>query len=109
MTCAVLSELMPGVLPSASRTFAPNDHATDQYVECASEQLLMGMPTGCPAFLSALPIWSRSSQVFGTLSPKPAFLKCAMLYVPGNEIQNHGTARQPFAVWQDSAANGYQP
>src|SRR5438093_10165318 len=36
MTFSVLSELMPGVLPSASSTFAPLDHATDQYVECAS-------------------------------------------------------------------------
>src|SRR5256885_13613116 len=33
ITCAVLSELIPGVLPSASMTLAPCDHATDQYVE----------------------------------------------------------------------------
>ena len=32
-----------------------------------------------------------------------------MLYVAGNEIQNHGTAFQPDAVWQPSFANGYQP
>src|SRR5882724_3489342 len=30
MTWAVLSELMAGVLPSASMTLAPYDHATDQ-------------------------------------------------------------------------------
>src|SRR6266481_5044249 len=48
MTFSVLSELMPGVLPSASSTFAPLDHATDQYIECASAQWLMGMPTGLP-------------------------------------------------------------
>src|SRR3981081_557845 len=35
MTWAVLSELMAGVLPSASSTLAPKDHATDQYVEWA--------------------------------------------------------------------------
>src|SRR5688572_6810405 len=108
MTCAVLSELMPGVLPSASSTFEPNDHATDQYVECASEQWLMGRPTGLPCFLSTLPIFSRSSHVFGGFS-KPAFLKCAMLYVPGKEIQNHGTLFQPDFVWPLSAAKPYQP
>src|SRR6266542_524399 len=108
MTCAVLSELMPGVLPSASSTLAPKDHATDQYVECASEQWLMGMPTGLPCFLSTLPIVRSSSHVLGGPS-KPAFLKWAMLYVPGNETQNQGTAFQPDLVWQLSAAKLYQP
>src|SRR5262245_39273864 len=37
-TWAVLSELMPGVLPSASSTLAPYDQETDQYVLWASEQ-----------------------------------------------------------------------
>src|SRR5215470_3730772 len=108
MTLAVWSELMPGVLPSASKTFAPNDHATDQYVECASEQWLMAMPTGLPCFLSTLPCLSSSSQVLGGAS-NPAFLKWAWLYVPGNETQNHGTPFQPDLVWFISAANGYQP
>src|SRR5258706_16025058 len=78
MTCAVLSELIPGVLPSASSTLAPLDQATDQYVECASEQWLMGMPTGLPCFFNTLPCLSSSSQVLGGFS-NPAFLKCAML------------------------------
>ena len=78
MTCAVLSETMPGVLPSASSTLAPWDHATDQYVECASEQWLMGIPIGLPCFLSTLPCFSSSSHVFGGWS-NPAFLKWAML------------------------------
>src|SRR5215471_7118449 len=73
MTCAVLSETMPGVLPSASSTLAPFDHATDQYVECASEQWLMAMPTGVPCFLRILPCVRSSSQVFGGWS-RPAFL-----------------------------------
>jgi hypothetical protein len=78
MTAAVLSETMPGVLPSASSTLAPWDQATDQYVECASEQWLIGMPIGLPCFLSTLPCFSSSSQVFGGWS-NPAFLKWAML------------------------------
>ena len=78
MTCAVLSETMPGVLPSASRTLAPYDHATDQYVLWASEQWLMGMPTGLPCFLRTFPIESSSAQVFGGAS-NPAFLKWAWL------------------------------
>src|SRR5438093_8997016 len=78
ITWAVLSETMPGVLPSGSKTLAPKDQATDQYVECASEQWLMAIPTGLPCFLSALPCLSSSSQVLGGPS-KPAFLKCAML------------------------------
>src|SRR2546427_9877781 len=49
MTFSVLSDTMPGVLPSASRTFAPLHHATDQYLECASAQWLVGMPTGMPS------------------------------------------------------------
>src|SRR6266581_2121462 len=69
---AVLSELIAGVLLSASMTLAPWDHATDQYVECASEQWLIGMPTGLPCFLRTLPILRRSSQVFGYSNP--AFL-----------------------------------
>src|SRR6185503_11298564 len=73
MTCAVLSETMPGVLPSASSTLAPLDQATDQYVECASEQWLMGMPTGLPCFLSVLPCLRSSSQVLGGFS-NPAVL-----------------------------------
>src|SRR5713226_9939976 len=97
MTCAVLSETMPGVLPSASTTFAPYDQATDQYVECASLQWLIGMPTGLPCFLSTFPIFRSSSHVFGGPS-KPAFLKWAWLYVPGKEIQNHGTLFQPDLV-----------
>ena len=77
MTCAVLSELMAGVLPSASNTFAPYDHNTDHAVVFASPQWLMAIPTGLPCFLSALPCFSRSSHDFGC--SKPAFLKCAML------------------------------
>src|SRR5678816_4070327 len=103
MTWAVLSETMAGVLPSASSTFAPCDHATDQYVECASEQWLIGMPTGLPCFLSTLPIFSSSSHVFGGCS-NPAFLKWAMLYVPGNETQNQGMLFQPDGVSQLPAA-----
>src|SRR5215468_5355711 len=108
MTWAVLSETIPGVLPSASSTLAPYDHATDQYVECASEQWLMAMPTGVPCFLRILPCVRSSSQVFGGWS-RPAFLSWAMLYVPGKDTQNHGIAFQPDLVWQLSAANGYQP
>src|SRR5688572_5257147 len=66
------------------------------------------MPTGWPAFLSVLPMRRRSAHVFGGVS-KPAFLKCAWLYVAGKEIQNQGTARQPDLVWLASAAKGYQP
>src|SRR5919108_393263 len=107
MTCAVFSELIAGVLPSGSKTFAPNDHNTDHAVVFASPQWLMAIPTGVPCFLSALPCLSSSSHDFGY--SKPAFLKCAMLYVAGNEIQNHGTARHPVFVWHASAANGYHP
>ena len=67
----------------------------------------MAIPTGLPCFLSTLPCFSSSSQVFGY--SRPAFLKWAMLYVAGKEIQNQGTARQPDLVWPDSAAKGYQP
>src|SRR5215470_18726907 len=73
MTWAVLSETIPGVLPSASSTLAPYDHATDQYVECASEQWLMAMPTGVPCFFKILPCLRSSSHVFGGCS-RPAFL-----------------------------------
>src|SRR5215813_13234669 len=55
MTCAVLSELMAGVLPSASKTFAPYDHKTDHAVVFASPQWLIAIPTGLPCFLRALP------------------------------------------------------
>src|SRR5919204_4144322 len=96
ITCAVLSELIAGVLPSASKTFAPYDHNTDHAVVFASPQWLIAMPTGLPCLLSALPCLSSSSHDFGCSNP--AFLKCAMLYVAGNEIQNHGTARQPDFV-----------
>src|SRR6185295_11353539 len=108
MTWTVLSETMPGVLPSASSTLAPCDHATDQYVECASEQWLMGIPIGLPCFFRTFPCLRSSSQVFGGWS-NPAFLKCAWLYVPGKETQNQGTAFQPDLVWQLSIAKGYQP
>src|SRR5229473_2233433 len=107
MTCAVLSELMPGVLPSASSTLAPKDQATDQYVECASEQWLMAMPTGLPCFLRIRPSFSSSAHVFG--GSRPAFLKWAMLYVPGKDTQNHGMLFQPDLVWLLSAAKLYQP
>src|SRR5262245_3513187 len=108
MTFSVLSELIPGVFPSASSTFAPYDQATDQYVEWASEQWLMGIPTGLPCFFSTFPCLRSSSHVFGGCS-KSDFLKCAWLYVPGNETQNHGTPFRPDFVWFISAANGYQP
>src|SRR6266478_8172033 len=73
MTCAVLSELMAGVLPSASMTFAPYDHSTDHAVVFASPQWLMAIPTGLPCFLSVLPWLSSSAHVLGVSSP--AFLK----------------------------------
>src|SRR5262245_57913237 len=77
MTCAVLSELIAGVLPSASNTFAPYDHKTDHAVVFASPQWLMAMPTGLPCFLRTLPCFKSSSHDFGCSNP--AFLKCAML------------------------------
>ena len=76
-------------------------------MEWASEQWLIGMPTGLPCFLRSLPWCSNSSHVFGCSSP--AFLKCAMLYVPGNETQNHGTPFHPDFVRIISAAKEYQP
>src|SRR5687767_9994886 len=52
ITWAVLAELIAGVLPSASTTFAPWDHISDHCVLLASRHRLMGMPTGLPCFLS---------------------------------------------------------
>src|SRR2546426_9466286 len=77
ITCAVLSELIAGVLPSASITLAPYDHATDQKVEWASAQWLIAIPTGFPCLLRIRPDFRSSSHVFGVSSP--AFLKWAML------------------------------
>src|SRR5207247_9754663 len=77
ITCAVLSELIAAVLPSASITLAPYDHATDQKVEWAYAQWLIATPTGFPCLLRIRPDFRSSSHVFGVSSP--AFLKWAML------------------------------
>src|SRR3989442_15756739 len=69
MTCAVLSELMAGVLPSASMTFAPYDPSTDPAVGFASPQWLMATPPRVPRFFSVLPWLSSSPPVFGVSSP----------------------------------------
>src|SRR5262245_50542216 len=63
----VLSELMAGVLPSASSTLPPKHHRIDQNVVLASLQWLMAIPMGLPCFLRILPCLSSSSQVFGGL------------------------------------------
>src|SRR5438132_4982678 len=63
ITCAVLSELIAGVLPSASITLAPYDHATDQKVEWASAQWLIAIPTGFPCLLRCAIVSTRTSQL----------------------------------------------
>src|SRR5215510_15913249 len=55
ITCAVLSESIAGVLPSASRALPPCDQRADQKVVFESAQWLMAMPTGLPCFLRAFP------------------------------------------------------
>src|SRR5262245_28652876 len=71
-TWAMRSELMAGVLPSASSTLAPKHQDTAQNVVLESPQWLIAMPTGVPCFFKTLPCLSSSSQLFGYSSP--AFL-----------------------------------
>src|SRR5215470_9643757 len=74
-TCAALSLLMAGVLPSASSTLPPLHQRIDQNEMLASVQWLIGIPMGLPCFLRIFPAFRTSSQVFGGWTP--AFLKCA--------------------------------